>query len=298
MTNKYRHQIIELVMTTTSNFSLDISNLLRTSIDIESLGAAEEPEDAPLPSPDPVPQLIFTVGRNRGEQATYDGYIYSSNGKNSNNGNRYWCCKDNRKFTPKCNARLTTNGNTLVKVSGTHCHDRSAVDVEVQKFLTTIRKATGDETEKPASKIRRLMSETPSSVKIHLPNKDNLRKQLSKQRRHDRAAPASNATCAKDVKFPLPSREDLPGTLFLLADSSTAKGKRVLAITSELNIEALNREHTHLYIDGTFRIAPKFFTQVSGHDFIEVIINFLLAIYLTNYRVRHPLTNSFSHRSG
>jgi hypothetical protein len=108
----------------TSNLS--ISSLLRTSLEVESLGTANlpppttippspgQPDEDPLPpSPgqpdeDPLPPspstLTFTKGRNGGRQAQYGGYIYSSNGKNVMSGNQYWCCKDTRKYDPKCNA--------------------------------------------------------------------------------------------------------------------------------------------------------------------------------------------------
>eukprot|EP00116_Pleurobrachia_bachei_P019328 sb/3479590/ len=98
--------------------NLSISSLLRTSLEVESLGTANLPPPTTIPpSPgqpdeDPLPPspstLTFTKGRNGGRQARqaqYGGYIYnSSNGKNVKNGNQYWCCKDNRKYDPKCNA--------------------------------------------------------------------------------------------------------------------------------------------------------------------------------------------------
>eukprot|EP00116_Pleurobrachia_bachei_P011172 sb/3471434/ len=143
----------------TSNLS--ISSLLLTSLEVESLGTANLPapttippspgqpdEDTLPPSPgqpneDPLPPspstLTFTKGRNGGRQARYGGYIYMFfQRENVKNGNQYWCCKDNRKYDTKCNARLATNGNTLMSRTGTHCHPASAEECGAAEFLSKI----------------------------------------------------------------------------------------------------------------------------------------------------------------
>ena len=59
-----------------------------------------------------------------------------------------------------------------------------------------------------------------------------------------------------------------PG-LSVVADVYTSSGKRVVAISSGTCRSALNRKHTLVHIDGTFKTSPKYFTQiwiVSGYE--------------------------------
>ena len=53
----------------------------------------------------------FMSGRNCGEQASYNGYTYSHGYDNVINGNRYWACKDKKKYKPACKGQLARDGS-------------------------------------------------------------------------------------------------------------------------------------------------------------------------------------------
>ena len=65
----------------------------------------------------------------KGEQKVYDGYVYSHNKTNASNGNRYWLCKDSKKYSPTCKGRLTTNSGQVIKTAP-HCDEPSETDAQ------------------------------------------------------------------------------------------------------------------------------------------------------------------------
>ena len=101
-----------------------------------------------------------------------------------------------------------------------------------------------------------------------------MKKIVNRYRQKTRGHPAASATCARDVEIPLSSESGhSDGGLFVLEDVITSGGKRVVAITSDICMSALNQKHGVIHIDGTFRTYPKHFTPLSAfHEFLYIYI--------------------------
>ena len=145
----------------------------------------------------------FMTGRDGGEQASYNGYTYSHGYDNVKNGNRYWACKDKKKYKPACKGRMTTTSWGYVSKVLPHSHSSSSSDIGVQQFLSSLR-TTGTKG-KPSTVVRKLLLETPDYVKCHLSVRRNLLKRVTEKRRRDRGHPTCTATCAREYVILLPT---------------------------------------------------------------------------------------------
>ena len=103
---------------------------------------------------------------------------------------------------------------------------------------------------------KKLLS-TPASVQVLLATMKNMKKQVNRWRRRD-LGPSTVATYTNEVNVPLPSRDSSTGGLFTLADEVTSTGKRIVALSSESNLAVLNQPHQTIFIDGAFKICPRF----------------------------------------
>ena len=65
--------------------------------------------------------------------------------------NIYWKCDKYHKF--KCKARITTQGDEIVKESNEHNHLCDATESEAQKLMENIRKRAKSTTEAPQALI-------------------------------------------------------------------------------------------------------------------------------------------------
>ena len=156
---------------------------------------------------------------------------------------------------------MTITSSGLVSKFLPHCHSSSSSDVGLQNFLSSLR-TTGNV-------MRKLLLETPESVKCHLPVRRNLLKRVTEKRRRGRGYPTCTATCAREYVIPLPTVDESKRGLILLDDTFTPSGKRVVSIASKIILHALNQPHRYLFLDGTFKVAPKYFCQVwIVHGFI------------------------------
>ena len=62
------------------------------------------------PSPPPLTDIAFSLGRKGGRQASYNGFMYSKD-KTHNSSTTSWQCKDRKLYTPPCEGRLNTLDN-------------------------------------------------------------------------------------------------------------------------------------------------------------------------------------------
>ena len=158
--------------------------------------------DAPLPDPTPVvtqeesndilSPLSFYIGRQRGQQCSYNGYIYVLN-KSRPNGHRYWECRERRRHKPPCKGRLITLGSTTVTKEGPHSHPASLEDVRVESFLSQIRTDNGNE--KAASVVKKKLLGVSPCVRSTLPTDVNLKKLIRKFRRNSSETLPFGASC-------------------------------------------------------------------------------------------------------
>ena len=226
---------------------------------------ADNHDASEVSSPSCSDSLQFATGAKGSKQAMHNGYVYCINRRNEDKGLIYWACKDRKLFTPACKGRLTSCGDEIVKVTA-HCHEGSENNVGVQQFLSNLRNTTSAET--PANVVRNLLLSTPVPVQTHLQSMQSLKRRITNRRRRERGFPLSEATCATEFSLPLPSITETRRGVCILADTTTARNKRLIAIASEATLGILNQHQTYLYMDGTFKISPKYFRQlwiICGH---------------------------------
>ena len=186
--------------------------------------------------------------------------------------------------------RLTTCAEVVVKANS-YCHDGCWKDTGVKEFLSSLHTSASNDFAPPSTAIQSLLLETPDTVRCLLPTIANLIKQLTKRRRNHRVHVTTQATCAGEVEIPLPTREDSTAGLLVIGDMAS-RGKRVFGIASEatLSLSVLNQRHKYIFLDGTFRISLKFFTQiwivrlfVFDTDEVASLALFLLEFYFSAY---------------
>ena len=196
-------------------------------------------DDDPSDSGVVLSALTFYKGRKRGQQCSYNGYLYAHN-KTKPNGHSYWDCKDRKLYTPPCKGRLTTLGSDVMK-ENPHSHIPSLKEVRTEHILSEIRTSNTNDT--AANVVRELLMDAPDAVKSSLPTMDNMKKQINDYRAKVRGRPASNPTSAQDVHIPLPEQADSTRGLFVLSDETSSNGKRIVAFTSNSCLSVLDQAH-------------------------------------------------------
>ena len=190
----------------------------------------------------------FSKGRRGGVQCSHDGYIYSYS--RNHNSRDYWSCKYRKDYDPQCKGRLKTCRDVVISAAAL-CHTASSTKTAAALFIAELRDTKSTET--AANVVREKLLSTPAFVQVLLPTMKNVKK--SSRRRRD-----LGPSCAANI--PVPSRESWTGGLFTLTDEVTSTGKRIVALSSESNLAVLNQLHQTIFVDGTFKICPRFFRQV------------------------------------
>ena len=205
------------------------------------------------------PSLSFITGRFRSEQACYEGYVYSFD-RSMKSGDMYWQCRDAKKYTPRCRARLITVGKDRVRRNPIHNHPPSTLGVLQSAVLSTV--SNDNTTESAGNAVRRILSNVPEDVKSELPRFHLMKRRTRYFRKTQRSAP-SNPRSAADLVIPPEYRIDNLGKLFLQHDTTTALGKRVLVFSTDIALDACNvSDIDTCFGDGTFKIAPILFEQL------------------------------------
>ena len=223
------------------------------------------PPPLPATPPPPSSSLEFLTGARGGRQAQYNGYTYCGNRKTQKV--QHWACKDRKQYTPNCTGRLTTTIDEPVTVLKEipHSQDPSNQTTSANTFLSKLRRATTSSSEAPAKLVTSLLGGTPQDSVHELPDLKKLKRKVTYRRRQERGYPLIQATCATEFSLPLPTS----GSGFhIFSDTTTSLNRRVIAMASTNTLEVLNQHHTTIYLDGTFKIAPKHFRQlwiVCGH---------------------------------
>ena len=205
----------------------------------------------------PSRSVTFTKGNKGGQQCHLEGYIYTYE-KTSKNGNRQWRCKDMKGFTPTCKGRITTCGELATR-SSPHCHPSSDIEVQVQTFLSSVKEDCCTDT--TSNVIRKKLLDTPEDVQCFLPSMRNMKQSVYRARTKARGT-SHNPRTIEELVIDLPARQDASSGLFVLEDVCTSTGKRVIALASEKTLNILNKNHSLLFLDGTFKISPALFRQL------------------------------------
>ena len=108
--------------------------------------------------------------------------------KSSSYGNtKYWKCRDNS----TCSARKITfsAGNSLLIKKGgkieDHNHAPNREEVKALKIVSSLKISACDHPERPPSAILRITQNAEPAVQAYLPNRENLRRNIQRERLRD-----------------------------------------------------------------------------------------------------------------
>ena len=159
-----------------------------------------DPPSPPTFSPPLV--LYFIRGRKGGQQACYDGYIYTID-RRKPAGTFYWQSRDKKQYTPACTGRLYTLEKESVKRSSDHNHPPS--DREVMKS-TTMSKAKYDTSTTTSSNVARaVLDSNPADVKAILPPSRLIAKQNRNYRKNNASEGATMRSNTQQLRTILAS---------------------------------------------------------------------------------------------
>lgn len=200
----------------------------------------------------------------------YKGYIYIKH--SSSAASKYWRCK----FHRECSARLTSTvddeGNIVVKKGGdveSHNHAPNPEEVQALKLLTSMTRQASEHPDEPPSRIMRRLQDAPKSVLAQLPERENIRKQIQRERLKELP---TNPTSIEDLQeIPDRYRMTKNGDNFLLYDSYeddsyTTPDARIIIFSSTHNLRQHFKSQTW-FVDGTFSVVPTLFFQLCRNGF-------------------------------
>lgn len=171
----------------------------------------------------------------------------------------YWITISYSYHKTKCPARAQTENDQIIKLVHEHSHISDASSIEAKAIRSQIKSKALSTEDCPRKVIGKLMSQAPDAVIAKLPSVSNLAHSVSRYRRKEEGGtkdPSNLAELVLDVPHQLTTK----GEMFLLHDIQQPDGRTMIFATKE-NLRFLSN-CSHWYMDGTFKIAPKLFTQL------------------------------------
>ena len=212
----------------------------------------------------PNPIISFILGRKGGRNPVIDGYRYCTNG--GHNGRKYFRCI---KFET-CKARVTLEGDNLVSPIPHHSHPSQEVELAVLEAKQTLKRNAAQ----TDTNIKTLVAQATSSLSAeaitHLDcNLESLYASGRKSRRIARAHPP-DITDFENINIPPSFLENNQKENMLLWDSGFSREKRRSFMFGSLDNAELLTGAKELWIDATFKSAPKpFYQMLSIHGLFE-----------------------------
>lgn len=125
--------------------------------------------------------------------------------------------------------------------------------------ISRLKRKAEENPEMPPAQILRLeLPNVPDEVIAQLPERENLKKSIRRQRRQN--LPVNPKSLADLLEIPDRYKNTLVGDNFLMHDSHE-DDNRVIVFGSRRNLELLARSPVW-FLDGTFKVSPVIFTQV------------------------------------
>ncbi|XP_076039035.1 uncharacterized protein LOC143024138, partial [Oratosquilla oratoria] len=163
----------------------------------------------------------------------------------------------------RCNARIHTQFGSVIKEVNKHSHNSSVSNVEVAKAYTALKRRAVDTIEKPSVVISEILTNVSQVTLGSLPDASAMRKTIKRKRRAVSAPPPTPVDLQElelphqyKIYIPEEGREEN----FLIGDSGPGL-HRILLFGRESWLQHLQSSDTW-YGDGTFKIAPRLFSQV------------------------------------
>lgn len=222
------------------------------------------------------------------------GYVYVKS--RDVGGKSYWDCKLVRRGQCKARAITSMRGGTIYVEKGAgnspHLHPSSPEACRAEIFKANLNSQMEDRPEAtPAQLLRDELPKVDPGVLTRLPSRESLKTQMRRVRRKNMPA---NPTSLLDLhEIPDRFKETLTKEKFLFYDSNSdenySHGGRILIFATRRNLELLARSE-EWFLDGTFKVSPKIFTQVSY--FTIIIILFRILHYLQFFKIFRFLRSS------
>jgi len=196
------------------------------------------------------------------EKFCHEGFLYIFDKKSADGSRKMWRC-EHKDYS--CRARIHTDAITgdVLKNLSDHNQDSNAAKIEVVRTVTAVKRRADDTNEGTTQVINHTVQNLAQAVQGQLPSGHAMKKVVRRQRVRKQAPPPM-AGRLQDLIIPPDSAYRLykyqPGLFepFLLAEHP---GPDVILFGRNQNLDLLERSK-RLYIDGTFRIAPRLFSQV------------------------------------
>ena len=148
--------------------------------------------------------------------------------------------------------------------------------------------AAGDEA--TGSVVRRAITDMDSNILANLPAMENMKRDVRRERKKNNHHPVCPKS-ASDIVIPDQYKVDCANNRFLLADTRNSLGKRVMVFITDSCLDVLQSVRNLIgFLDGTFKTAPKHFTQTLilrvqlQNDVIPVAYAFLEDKTTSSYR--------------
>ena len=192
-----------------------------------------------------------------------DGFLFYKHSHNKTV--RYWRCKRQS----QCSARAITDcdGATLSIRRHSledHSHAPNREEVEALRLVTGIKRKAAEHPEAPPVQIMRSLQNVPSSVLGELPDRENIRKCIQRERLKNMPPNPQNIQDLHEI--PTQFRKTIVGETFLLYysyenENYTLRCGRILIFSTSENLRALFRSRIW-FVDGTFKTAPTIFFSI------------------------------------
>ncbi|XP_051164850.1 uncharacterized protein LOC127283797 [Leptopilina boulardi] len=210
---------------------------------------------------------LEVIPTNKSVRLSISGFLYYKHSTNYKLSRIYWNCKKK----DECHARATTSIDleniTLFKgpKQSPHNHAPNRDAVNAERIESRVKRVAEDHAELlPAQIMRRELKNVPSEILAQLPDRPNLRKQISRARL--RQMPSNPIRIADLEEIPEQFSQTLGGNNFLLYDSyhddkDDEDCGRIIIFSSSENLTQLFMCDVW-FVDGTFKTAPSLFFQL------------------------------------
>lgn len=200
--------------------------------------------------------------RNKAKFLDEDGFIYVFDKHAKDGVTMFWRC-ERRSNDFKCNGRIHVKEGIVSKIITKHNHDGSSVRVETAQAITRMKKRALETSDMPLEIINTISKDLSIPGKGAIASVDALKKSIRRKRIKHSNAPLSANLTLNSLDIPLDfqlyeTNED--SEKFLLGDSGP-DDDRILIFGRESNLNRF-KDSTNWFVDGTFKIAPRLFSQV------------------------------------
>ena len=196
------------------------------------------------------------------EKFMHEGYLYVFDKFSADHSKKFWRCE----LKNECKVRLhtTADNDRVLMQMNQHSHGSDAAQLRAAMILTGIKRRAIETTEIPSVILNSALQGTSTAIQAKMPKKDAIRKVIQRSRNDNRAAPPQPADRASII-IPDAYRmyEVAPDQMedFLLWDSGEQDESRIFLFGRQSNGDWSNQME-RLYVDGTFSLAPAFFSQI------------------------------------